>query len=289
VFDAEGRPIPFATRTGLAAGLSRRQLREPRWKQITRGVWISSAAEIDRAVWRDAARLVMPLDAVLCGLSALDEYGVDVRRLDDLTVHVAVDGQVPRRRPGFVIRQVALEPVEVTVRRRWLVTTPLRTAFDCARWLPFEDGLVAVDALGHAGLVVPSDLIEFAQTKRRVRGLEQVRRIAMLTEPLSESPMESRLRWLLVRSGLPRPISQYVVRGSDDRFVARLDLAYPDRFVAVEYDGALHWKQRREDDRRRDALRVLGWTVLVFSSEDVFSTPVRTARLVEQALASRVA
>jgi hypothetical protein len=35
----------------------------------------------------------MPLDAVLCGVSALDEYGVDVRRPEDLEVHVAIAGR----------------------------------------------------------------------------------------------------------------------------------------------------------------------------------------------------
>jgi very-short-patch-repair endonuclease len=74
------------------------------------------------------------------------------------------------------------------------------------------------------------------------------------------------------------------VRRADGRLVARLVLAYPERQVAVEYDGAWHWNQRRDDDRRRDTLRALGWTVLVFSGEDVFKTPVRTARLVAQAV-----
>lgn len=244
---------------------------------------------IDRIVWRDAARLVMPIDAVLCGVSALTEYGVDVRPTDDLTVHVAIDGQVPRRWPGLVLRQVELEPDEVTVVGRWLVTTPLRTAFDCARWLSFADGLVAVDAMAHAGLITLDALAALAAGKRRVRGVVQVRELIDLADPLAESPMETRLRLLLVTYGLPRPVCQLEVRGPDGRFVARLDLAYPERRVAVEYDGAFHWGQRRADDRRRDALRSLGWTVLVFSAEDVFNAPARTARLVDQALARAAA
>jgi hypothetical protein len=113
-------------------------------------VWVSAAVELDRSIWRDAARLVMPLDAVLCGVFAVSEHGVDVRSADDHDVHIAIDGQVPRRRPGMVLRQVALQPDEVMVVGRWLVTTPLRTAFDSARWLPFVEALVVVDALAHA-------------------------------------------------------------------------------------------------------------------------------------------
>jgi very-short-patch-repair endonuclease len=280
---------PFSTQAALAAGISRYQLREPTWRQLTRGVWISPAAAIDKAVWRDSARLVMPPDAVLCGPSALDEYGIDVRPVDDLAVHIALCGQVPRRRNGLVIRQVALQPQEVEVHGSWLVTTPLRTAFDCARWLRFEAGLVAVDALAHQGLIDVSELATLAANKPRVRGVRQVRDIAALADPGAESPMETRLRLLLIRHGLPVPVSQFEVRRPDGRFIGRLDLAYPKRRVAVEYDGALHWKQRRADDRRRDELRAIGWIVLVFSADDVYRYATRTARQVEQVLARRAA
>jgi very-short-patch-repair endonuclease len=97
--------------------------------------------------------------------------------------------------------------------------------------------------------------------------------------------METRTRLLLVAGGLPRPIAQHVVRDSDGRFVARLDLAYPDQRVAVEYDGAWHWQQRRADDRRRDRLRALGWVVLVVSAEDVFRQPEAVVASVKAVLA----
>ena len=71
---------------------------------MTRGVWIAASEPIDRGVWVEAARLVLPVDAVLCGPSAADLYGVDVRARDDLCVHVGFDGQVPRRRPGMMMQ-----------------------------------------------------------------------------------------------------------------------------------------------------------------------------------------
>ncbi|HVW81315.1 MAG TPA: 16S rRNA (uracil(1498)-N(3))-methyltransferase [Mycobacteriales bacterium] len=139
---------------------------------------------------------------------------------------------------GVELRQVALHADEVMTVGRWLVTTPVRTVFDCARWLSFDDGLVAVDAAAHAGLITIEELSAFVDSKRRARGLAQVRQILLLADPFAESPMETRLRLLLVRNGLPRPVSQFEVRRLDGRFVARLDLAYPDHLVAVEYDGS---------------------------------------------------
>jgi len=283
------RPLPltgpFTLRQAERAGLTRHVLRSSTWRPVTRGVWIAASETVDRSVWVDAARLVLPVDAVLCGPSAANAYGVDVRATDDLLVHVAFDGQVPRRRPGMALRQVELRPEEVVVRGRWLMTTQLRTAFDCARWLPLVDAVVLIDAMAHAGLVDPAELKQFALDHPRVRGLWQVVRVADLADPLAESPMETRQRLVLVFAGLPRPVSQLNVYDAAGRFVARLDLAYEAEKVAVEYDGADHWHQRRHDDRRRDALRSLGWTVLVFSADDVYRTPWLMAAKVEAALA----
>ena len=141
----------------------------------------------------------------------------------------------------------------------------------------------------HAGLVALPELTAYFANKRRLRNLRIGERLLDWVEPLSESPMETRLRVLGLESGLPRPVAQLNVFDPWRVFVARLDLAYPELKVAVEFDGALHWEQRREDDRRRDALRRLGWIVLVFSADDIFTTPGRTVSLIAQALRSRAA
>jgi very-short-patch-repair endonuclease len=59
--------------------------------------------------------------------------------------------------------------------------------------------------------------------------------------------------------------------------------------LAIEYDGALHWAQRRADDRRRDLMRELGWDVLVVSSEDYYQTPGLIVAKVRGALVKRAA
>jgi very-short-patch-repair endonuclease len=94
---------------------------------------------------------------------------------------------------------------------------------------------------------------------------------------------------LLVEAGLPRPKPQHEVRDRVDTFCGRLDLAYPAPRLGVEYDGADHFKQRREDDRRRDRIRATGWEVLVFSADDVFLTPQATVASVRQSLRERTA
>lgn len=280
---------PFTRRNAEAAGVSWHALRGPAWRRIFHSVWVAATLELDRATWLRAARLIMPVDAVLCGPSAAEQHGVDVREANDMTVHVAFTDGVPRRRPGLAVRQLALLADEVTALRGWLVTTPIRTAFDCARWLPVVDAVVVVDALVHADLVCIDDLLTFAKTHPGVRWVRKVTKICSLAAVGAESPMETRLRLVLVLGGLPKPEPQIVVRTPSGVFVARVDMGYEALKVAVEYDGAWHWQQRRKDDRRRDALRKLGWTVLVFSAEDVYQHKLDVVRAVRDALAAAAA
>jgi hypothetical protein len=139
----------------------------------------------------------------------------------------------------------------------------------------------------NARLVTAHELASYTQEHRPLRNVRRVDHALDLLEPRAESPMETRLRLLLSFAGLPRPAAQYVVRDDEGDFVARLDLAYPAERVAVEYDGAFHWDQRRADDRRRDALRALGWTVLVVSGQDYYQSPESIIAKVRTSLARR--
>ena len=138
---------------------------------------------------------------------------------------------------------------------------------------------------------VPEELTSYFAAQhgpRRWRNIRVGESLLEHVEPLSESPMESRMRLALVWSGLPRPIAQHEVRHRGE-LVGRVDLAYVEQKIAVEYDGAWHWKQRQEDDRRRARLRALGWVVLVYYADDVFKKPADMIAEVRQALRSKAA
>ena len=59
------------------------------------------------------------------------------------------------------------------------------------------------------------------------------------------------------------PSSDTKVYDEHETFVARLDLAYPDRLVGVELDGRRHIEDTafERDPRRRNRLTALGWTI----------------------------
>jgi len=75
------------------------------------------------------------------------------------------------------------------------------------------------------------------------------------------------------------------VREADGTFVARLDLAWPQLKVAVEYDGEHHRarEQYSRDLDRHNRLRLLGWTVIQVDAE-LLRRPERLVALVAAAL-----
>ena len=78
------------------------------------------------------------------------------------------------------------------------------------------------------------------------------RRAIANADPKAESPMETRLRLLLVLAGLPTPLSQVSIRNAKGDFAGRVDLYYPDHHLGIEYDGGPHKDQLAEDNRRQN-------------------------------------
>ena len=267
------RDRPFTLAQARAAGVSDSALRGSEWRHLFHDVWVHRSVQDTREMRLAAVRLVLPPRAVICGLTAAWLYGADVRREDDLDVHVSFPkGGRIRSRPGIVVSQETLAPGDVWTWKGLRVTSPARTVFDCLRLLRGAERLVVADALTHLGRTSIDEISSYFAAQRGLRNLRVGALLIEQIEPKSESPMETRVRVRLIESGLPRPEAQWVVRDRRDRFVARLDLAYPAQKVAIEYDGAWHWAQRRKDDRRRDAARRLGWVVIVVSAEEFYGS-----------------
>jgi very-short-patch-repair endonuclease len=279
------RSAPFTTAQARALGVSKWALRGDEWRHLFRDVWVHASVEDTLSTRVAAAKLVLG-DGFLCGLTAAWIHGIDVQDRRGKLVWVGrPTGSWRRPRAGCLIREISVASDDLQLIDGTPVTTPMRTAFDCARWLSRVEAAVVADALAHAGAITPAGFAAYVEDHPGLRGVVQARRVAGWVEPLTESPMESRLRMLLITSGLGVPIAQFEVRTPAGEFVARADFAYPERRVIVEYDGAQHWEQRRADDRRRDAMRALGWTVLVASRSDYYESPEAFVAQVRRALA----
>ena len=114
-------------------------------------------------------------------------------------------------------------------------------------------------------------------------------RTLALADDRAESPQETRARVRIRQAGFPPPVPQYRVT-AHGRFVARVDLAWPDARVAVEYDGEWHAgaDQLRLDRARLNKLVDAGWLVLHLTSVDL-SKPERFAAFCAQLRAALLA
>ena len=106
-----------------------------------------------------------------------------------------------------------------------------------------------------------------------------------LADAASESPMETRLRLLLIANGLPRPAVQECLYDETGLLIARTDLYYPDDHLAIEYDGATHRTSLAADNRRQNRLLEAGYRLLRFTASDVLTSPASVVGQVERALA----
>ena len=91
---------------------------------------------------------------------------------------------------------------------------------------------------------------------------------------------------VLRAGGLPEPVRQLDV-GSRERWIGRVDCAYPEARLLIEFDGRRHWQVLLEAqaDRRRDAeLVAAGYRVLRITWEMLTTDPEGVVRLVGAAL-----
>lgn len=100
----------------------------------------------------------------------------------------------------------------------------------------------------------------------RRHGIRRLREAADLIREDAWSPRESKLRCLIVRTGLPEPTLNHDVYDDHGRFLGCVDLAYPSKKIAIEYHGLMHASTYAEDVERIAALRAAGWQVIEVTS-----------------------
>ena len=159
------------------------------------------------------------------------------------------------------------------------MTAPLLTAFDLARTEPGPEAVACVDALLHTGLVDEQALTGYVAAHPGWRGVRIAADVVARADHRAESPMESRLRVILLDGGLPRPAVNEPLHAPDGTFLARPDLRI--RHVVVEYDGAVHRDASvfGHDLRRQNRLIEAGYTVLRYGAGDI---ALRSAQIVAQ-------
>ncbi len=277
---------PFTLADARRAGLDRWHLRGASWRRVGPSSYVWAGLAESPTLKLNAACMRMPAAAAFSGRTAAWLHGIDVEPCDPIEVTIPKESGAAAR-AGLMVRRAALPKSDVVILRRLRATSINRTLRDLCSRLSLTEAVVVMDAALHERIADLTKLTTYAAATSRRIGAINMRRAVTLAEPLSESPMESRLRMLLVLSGLPRPEAQASVVDGRGRFLGRPDLYYPHHRLALEYDGGIHRDRMAEDNRRQNGLVGEGIRLLRFTAADIFQTPEAVVAQVRAMLASR--
>lgn len=170
------------------------------------------------------------------------------------------------------------------------VTHPVETLVSMHQHLTGWRAVVAMDHvlatgleyLGGPGFATVQEVSELLdQLPARTRGLARTRQALELAVPNVWSPMETVLRLVLVHLGFPVPETNTAIELPGGRR-AIVDLTWVAKKVGMEYNGEIHYKDRRaysDEMFRLHQLQDLGWKIRLVVAEDL-KDPYRRGQLV---------
>lgn len=212
----------------------------------------------------------------ICLDTAAAAFGFDTEGDDDLHV-LNPPGHLLRQSDGLKVHRRNGAPLVVVDGRR--STAPAWTAVEVARGLGRPRALATLDAALRSGTCDRRELHAAAIEQFGRRGIVHVRELIPLADGRAESPMESEARLVMIDHGLPTPELQFVIDDLSGRRW-RVDFAWPEHRLAVEYEGFdFHSSpdDLERDRHKRNALRQLDWTVMGIVANDVRRHPYEMA------------
>ncbi|UTT58600.1 hypothetical protein [Cellulosimicrobium cellulans] len=227
---------------------ARRRVAHGEWERVRRGAYRdtppqdAAPATAARGLAVDRARAVarsLRADPVVSHASAALLHDLPLWELP-ATTHMVQ----PYRRSGSAARDVTRHVGEVGAHDRTTVldvttTSLVRTVADCLSTMPALDGLVVVDAALPRG-VRRSDVAAVLDRRPRGRGSRRSRHVLALADPGAESARETWLRYVLLRTGLPRPETQVALR--TEVGAVRVDLGWTRWRLLLEFDGLVKYR-----------------------------------------------
>ncbi len=259
---------PFMVADARQVGMRWDDLQTKSWRRLSRGQYAWVGLPQDATLKLEAVARRVPAKYAFSGPTAARLLGLDIAWCEPIEVTIGRDVPV-RARAGVKLRRAGLPESDVVVRHGFRTTSPMRTICDLGSRADAVESVVAVDMALRAGLVQLSRLTSHVRTHSGEKGIKRLRRAVRLADPRSESPMETRLRMLLIRARLPGPAVQAELRDASGHFIARADLYYPDRRLVIEYDGENHKDRLVADLRRQNALVNAGYHLLRFTAADL--------------------
>jgi len=131
------------------------------------------------------------------------------------------------------------DPTGVVVEHRIRVSGDVQMFIELSGQLTLVDLVVVGDWMARRRGVAPDQLVRACRRSRH-KDARKALAAARYVRSGVDSPMETRLRMLIVLAGLPEPEVNLKIRAEDGEVLRMYDLSYPAVRVAVEYNGKLH-------------------------------------------------
>ena len=235
-------------------------------------------------------------ELVLSHVSGLVEFGAPTwgMSLDEVQV-TRLDGRNGRPEAGVRQHRGVVEDDDVLTRNGVRVMRPARLALEVSTVGTLEQSLVVANDLLHRRLTTGEELRQ--QYERMTYWPHSVHTdlVLRLADARIESVGETRTYFLCYQQSLPRPEPQYEVTDGSGRVVARVDFAWPELGVFLEFDGKVKYEklladgQRASDvviaEKRREEMicRLTGWRCIRLTWADL-ERPELTAEIIRSAL-----
>lgn len=267
----------FAVATARSEGVTRKRLRSADLDARVHGVRSPAGALDDLEGRCRAFATRLPPGVFFSHSTAARLLGAPLpwrlERLDAVHVTVEAPDRAPHAR-GVIGHSRWVVPGDVVEIASGLrVSSPARMWCEMASALDVPDLVAVADFLIHRRrlLATASILRERLEAGDRIARLRRLRIALELCDDRSESRRESRLRVCCIQAGLPAPKVNHELVDTVTGRGLRLDLAWPDRRFAIEYQGDGHRtkEQWRRDMTRRENLRLAGWTILELNADDL--------------------
>ena len=292
------RGAVYRRRWLLENGMHPRHLSSPGMTRVLPTCYTRSEhpADLRRVVLAAQDLLVVP--SAVCGVTAAELFGMRlphrVTRAGGAAVHLEVErGSAPRRTALLVVHRRA--PSATLGLHGVTMVEPLIALQQIASRLTLQELVVAVDSLvaDRYGTVQRIPLLEVRQRAEHARGRGAARLRAAVAHARERvwSPRETHMHLMLRNHGWPPPALNHEIVDPATGIVYYVDLAYPDRRIAIEYDGSRHVTDpdRVTHDHHKSAvLHAQGWTVLRVHAKDLHDPTDVFARL-DHAWAARAA
>lgn len=276
---------PFSRAEARAAGLSTDALLSRRFQKLFWDSYVLREVRITPLLRAQAVLKLVPTGSRISHHTAAELWGAAVPK--DGNTHVTLPSAHRRQVRRGVKSHCGLEPAQTTLRRGVPISTPEQTFLElAAAGLSLVDLVVVADGMIRSEQTTTQPLIE-AATGWQGRGCRVARRAAGLAREGVDSPMETRLRMLIVLAGLPEPRVNLLLRARDGSWQRRYDLAYEHLNLIVEYEGRQHAEDIEQwltDITRREELDRRRWRIVVVTKEGVYDDPRQTLVRVRDAL-----